>query len=158
MLKRTLEQLAYEIEQDDVRSRYGSLVLAHGCFDILTLGHVRHLQAARRMGFLVVTITPDRFIAKGAGRPYFPEDLRDEMMRALECVSAVAINLWPTAVETIKLLRPAFYVKGAENRGRESPGLLAEKEAVESVGGKLVYTEELEFHSTDILEKLKCLS
>ena len=70
----------------------------------------------------------------------------------------VAINLWPTAVETIKLLRPAFYVKGAENRGRESPGLLAEKEAVESVGGKLVYTEELEFHSTDILEKLKCLS
>ena len=137
------------------------IILAHGCFDVLHAGHIRHLRAAARVwqpAKLVVTITPDKFVNKGSDRPWFPERLRAEAVAALECVDFVAINEWPTAVETIRFLKPCVYVKGAENKGRESPGLLAEKDAVESVGGRLVYTEELEFHSTDILEKIKCLT
>ena len=53
------------------------VVLCRGCFDLLHIGHIRHLQAARRMGdVLVVTVTPDRPVNKGPGRPAFPEHLR----------------------------------------------------------------------------------
>ena len=63
---------------------------------------------------LVVTVSPDRFVDKGPGRPAFPEQLRAESVAALECVDYAAVNRWPTAEETIRLLRPDYYVKGQE--------------------------------------------
>ena len=92
-----------------------SIVQCHGCFDLMHPGHIKHLQASKEMGdVLVVTISPDRFVDKGPGRPAFPEQLRAECLAALECVDFVAINSWPTAVETLRLLRPNIYVKGQE--------------------------------------------
>lgn len=133
------------------------LVHCHGCFDCLTIGHVRHLQAARELGdVLVVTVTPDRFVNKGPNRPVFDENKRAEMLDALKCVDYVAINQWPTAVEAIKRIRPAVYVKGGEYKDRMTPMLEAELAAVESVGGVLAFTSEIEFHSTDLLEILSC--
>ena len=80
------------------------VVLAHGCFDLLHIGHIRHFQAAKRLGgTLVVTVTPDRFVNKGPRRPLFTEHLRAEAIAALECVNFVAINEWSSAVETICL-------------------------------------------------------
>jgi cytidyltransferase-like protein len=59
----------------DVQKANKVVVFCHGCFDILHYGHVRHLEAARDMGdVLVVTVTPDRFINKGPGRPVFGEE------------------------------------------------------------------------------------
>src|SRR5262245_35107094 len=72
-------------------------VLCHGCFDILHVGHIRHLQAASKLGPVAVTITTDRFANKGIGRPIFPADLRAESIAALSCVEIVAINLWESA-------------------------------------------------------------
>ena len=126
--------------------------LCHGCFDLLHLGHVRHFQAAKKLGgLLVVTITPDRFITK-PGRPAFGERLRAEMVAALECVDYVAINEWPDAVETIRVLRPAIYAKGIEYQDNMTPALLAENEAVESVGGRLVFCGDDLCHSTELLK------
>src|SRR5215475_9136338 len=89
------------------------VVHCHGVFDLLHIGHIKHLEAARQYGDrLVVTITPDRFVNKGPHRPAFPERLRAEALASLVCVDFVAINEWPTAVETIQRLRPDFYVKG----------------------------------------------
>src|SRR5665213_2536653 len=79
------------------------IVHCHGVFDLLHIGHLRHLKAARKFGdLLVVTITPDRFVNKGPGRPAFTETLRAEALAMLECVDIVAINNWPKAVEIIK--------------------------------------------------------
>src|SRR5262249_36014971 len=87
-----------------LRARGETIVLCHGCFDLMHIGHIKHLQAARRMGdVLVVTVTPDEHVAKGDGRPVFTGSLRAETLAALECVDYVAINRWPTAVETIRL-------------------------------------------------------
>lgn len=135
-------------------------VLCHGCFDLLHIGHVRHFQAAKKLveAFigptrrrLVVTITPDRFVNKGPGRPVFPEALRAEMVAAMECVDLVAINEYPTAVEAIKLLKPAVYCKGADTRFNECQALRDEIAAIASVGGQMVFTEELTYHSSELL-------
>ena len=84
----------------------------------LHIGHVRHFEQARELGdVLVVTLTPDRFVNKGVGRPAFTETLRAEFLASLGCVDYVAVNRWPTAVETIRLLRPAVFAKGSEFRG-----------------------------------------
>ena len=126
----------------------------HGCFDLVHPGHIKHLQAARRLAdALVVTVSPDRFVDKGPGRPAFPEQLRAESVAALECVDYAAVNQWPTAEETIRLLRPDYYVKGQEF---EPPAARTEKlqrevEVVRESGGEMRFTHELVSSSTALL-------
>jgi rfaE bifunctional protein nucleotidyltransferase chain/domain len=125
----------------------GALILvhAHGCFDLLHLGHVRHLKAAKKLGdWLVVSVTADAFVNKGPGRPVFPAEQRAEMLRELRCVDDVAIV--KNAVEAILTIRPDIYVKGAEYRGK-----LPEQEHIESYGGRVVFTDELTLSSTQLL-------
>ncbi|MED5517330.1 MAG: adenylyltransferase/cytidyltransferase family protein, partial [Pseudomonadota bacterium] len=63
------------------------IALAHGVFDLLHMGHVRHLEEARGHGdCLIVSITPDRFVNKGPGRPVFEELMRAEMLAAMSSV------------------------------------------------------------------------
>src|SRR6266511_1156524 len=122
------------------------IVHCHGVFDLLHIGHIRHLEAARALGdVLVVTITADRFVNKGPHRPAFPERLRAEAIASLACVAYVAINERPTAVETIQLLKPNLYVKGLVRDGGKrdhTDAIQKEEEAVKSVGGQLVLTDE----------------
>jgi hypothetical protein len=102
---------------------------------------------------LVVTVTPDEYVAKGEGRPVFTSAVRAESLAALQCVDYVAINRWPTAVEAIRLLRPHDYVKGqvcAVPSG-QSPGLLAEIEALHEIDGEIRFTDEVVFSSTSLL-------
>ena len=133
------------------------IVHCHGVFDLLHIGHIRHFQAARRFGdLLVVTVTPDRFVNKGPHRPVFNEVLRAEAVAALDCVDFVAINGWPTAVEAIRLLKPHFYVKGSEysDVSRDvTRGIVAEREAAAAVGGKLVFTDDIVFSSTNLINR-----
>ena len=70
-----------------------TVVLCHGCFDIVHPGHIRHLQHAAKLGDrLLVTITGDTVVDKGTGRPLIPQDLRAENLAALDCVDWVAVN------------------------------------------------------------------
>ena len=130
------------------------IVQCHGCFDLMHIGHIRHLQAARAMGdLLVVTVTADAHVAKGEGRPVFTEALRAEALAALVCVDRVAISPWPTGVEAIRLLRPDYYVKGqaGEEPARRSVRLQQEIAAVRALGGDVRFTHEAEFSSTALL-------
>lgn len=129
------------------------IVHAHGCFDLLHIGHIKHLQAAKRFGTtLFVTVTPDRFVNKGPGRPRFNERLRVEAIAALQCVDYVAVNKWQTAVEAILEIRPSVFVKGQEYRTNRTPMIVAEEEAVRKVGGRIEFTDELVFSSTELLK------
>lgn len=133
------------------------IVHCHGVFDLVHPGHVRHFQAAKARGdVLVVTITLDKYVNKGPGRPVFTEELRAESVAALECVDYVAINPWPNAAETIKILRPDVYVKGSDYADAdkdETRGIRLEREAVESVGGVIHFTDEITFSSSSILNE-----
>jgi rfaE bifunctional protein nucleotidyltransferase chain/domain len=133
------------------------VVQCHGVFDLLHVGHVRHFQEAKKQGdLLVVTVTPDRFVNKGPHRPVFPEGLRAEMIAALDCVDFVAINQWPSAVEAIGLIKPDLYAKGADYRDAAADhtgGIARERAAVEAAGGRLVFTDEITFSSSTLLNR-----
>lgn len=120
------------------------VAMCHGVFDLMHPGHVVHFREARAMAdILVVTVTPDRLVNKGPGRPIFKQQLRLDTLAAVQFIDHVALNEWPTAVETIKLLKPDFYVKGSDysDASTDLTGKISEEEdAVNSVGGRLVLT------------------
>jgi rfaE bifunctional protein nucleotidyltransferase chain/domain len=150
----SLENLAAIL--DGARSQRKRIVHCHGVFDLLHIGHVRHFEEARRMGdVLVVTLTPDHFVNKGVGRPAFGQDFRAEFIAALECVDYVAINQWPTAVETIRLLRPRVFVKGGEFRGlNDTIGHVSkEEEAIRAIGGEMAFTDDVTFSSSALINQ-----
>jgi rfaE bifunctional protein nucleotidyltransferase chain/domain len=142
---------------EEYRSAGKTIVHCHGVFDLLHVGHLRHLSQAKSLGdVLVVTVTPDEFVNKGPHRPAFPHALRAEVLAALTCVDFVAVNRWPTAAETIRLLRPHLFVKGSEYRRAEEDrtgGIALEEEAVRSVGGRIAFTDDIVFSSTTLLNR-----
>ena len=149
-----LEELAKKIEV--LKSEGKKIVLCHGCFDLMHPGHIKYFQAAKKMGdVLVVTVSPDIYVDKGDGRPVFNQTLRAESIAALECVDYVAINRWPTAVETLRLLRPNIYVKGQEfeNKEDKTGKLQLEQEVLVEIGAEMRYTREIVFSSTKLLNQ-----
>jgi len=139
-----------------IKKQGKKIVLCHGCFDLMHFGHIKHLQAAKKMGdVLVVTITPDCYIKRGPGRPVFNEKQRADSIAALDCADYVAINQWPTAEETLKTIRPDLYVKGSDFESVKSDAtgrLDREASVVKSIGGKLIFTDEEIFSSTKLLK------
>lgn len=142
---------------DGARSAGKKVVHCHGVFDLLHIGHIRHFEEARRLGdILIVTLTPDPHVNKGPHRPAFPQELRAEAVASLGCVDYVAVNLWPDAVQTIRRLKPHFYVKGPDYKdaSKDHTGLIREEEAaVRAVGGRLVITDDITFSSSRILRE-----
>jgi rfaE bifunctional protein nucleotidyltransferase chain/domain len=133
-----------------------TVVLCHGCFDVLHLGHIRHLQEAAKLGdWLVVSLTDDAHVQKGIGRPHFTAEFRKEALLALNCVDEVIINHGPDAVAVIEGLRPAFYVKGIDYVGSTDEGLERERQAIEAVGGKISFTNSRKFSSSQIIKAEK---
>lgn len=126
------------------------IVQCHGCFDLLHLGHIRHFQAAKAHGdLLIVTITPDRYVNKGPNRPVFSEDLRREAVSALACVDAAVITNEPTAAGAIRQLRPAVFAKGPDYAPETlDPG---EAAALQEVGAELVITPTEKWSSSALL-------
>ncbi len=151
----SLEEL--ELLLQDARCRGKTIVHCHGVFDLLHVGHIRHLEEAKALGdVLVVTVTPDRYVNKGPHRPAFQQDLRVEGIAALDAVDYVAINRWETAENAIKALKPDVYVKGpdySQDRPDLTGGLAREQAAVQSVGGRLEITNDVQFSSTSLLNR-----
>jgi rfaE bifunctional protein nucleotidyltransferase chain/domain len=121
-----------------LRRQGAAVVLTNGCFDLLHVGHVRYLQAAKRMGdCLVVGVNADESVRrlKGPSRPLLPADERAEVIAALGCVDYAVIFPEDTAEHLVEALRPDVYVKGNDY----GPGArdLPEAEVVASYGGRV---------------------
>ena len=131
-------------------------ILAHGCFDVLHVGHVRYLRQAAQFGPLIVTVTADAFVNKGPRRPYHNHDDRVEMLAALECVSAVAINHAPAELPVIEIIRPRLYCKGTEYVAG-NPVLDEARALLESYGGRLIFIDDggKRYSSTAIIAELR---
>lgn len=127
-------------------------VLCHGAFDLLHLGHIRHLQEARELGDrLVVSVTADRFVRKGIGRPHFTAEQRVEALKSLACVSEVLISESEDAVSVIEQVRPSIYVKGIDYADASDAALERERLAVEGIGGRLHITRADKWSSSRLL-------
>ncbi len=152
---KTLKEIGTILEKD--RRRGLKIVQCHGVFDLLHPGHIRHFHEAKSQGDrLIVSVTPDRFVNKGPGRPAFPEHLRLESLAALADVDYVVLNDSPDAISAIRQIRPSLYVKGKEysDHAADVTGKISEEvHAVESVGGQVFYTDDVVFSSSSLLNK-----
>lgn len=123
---------------EKMRAQGRKLVLTNGCFDLLHVGHVRYLMAARQLGdALVVAINGDNSVRalKGEGRPLNGEADRAEIIAALACVDHVVLFAEVRASRLLRLVRPSIYVKGgdyaAETLDKE------EHAALEEIGAEI---------------------
>jgi len=145
-----LSAIAQGLRDQDKR-----IVLCHGTFDLLHIGHVRHLKQASKQGdVLIVTLTADEFVTKGPDRPIFNQELRAEHIAAIDIVDYVAIVQEATAISVIHALKPDVYFKGGEYRDLHndvSKNIVREKNAVDSHGGKLEFSDGIVFSSSKLL-------
>lgn len=148
-----LENLGEIVEH--LKTKGKKIVQCHGVFDLLHLGHIRHLSSARRYGdVLIVTITADKFVKRGPGRPVFNEQLRAEALANLVVVDFVSVVYSPTAEDGIRAIGPNFYAKGSDyaNKEEDLTGKIYDEErAVNDIGGKIVFTDDLTFSSSKLL-------
>jgi len=150
-----LEDLNKIIKKE--KSKGKKIVLCHGVFDLLHIGHIKHFKEAKQFGdILVVTLTPDQYVNKGPGRPAFNEKLRLEGIASLDSVDYVALNTTPTAVNVIKKIKPDVYCKGPDYKNHEndiSGQIKNEINAIKEVKGKVVYTNDITFSSTKLINQ-----
>jgi rfaE bifunctional protein nucleotidyltransferase chain/domain len=140
------------------QSALSHLVLCHGVFDLMHPGHVKHLEAAKRLGtHLVVSVTADEYANRGPGRPIWSDHYRASLLASLECVDYVCICDEPDASSVIRLLKPSVYVKGQECEDPvfATPGFINEREAAQEVGAKIEFTHEQMYSTSKLIEKIK---
>jgi rfaE bifunctional protein nucleotidyltransferase chain/domain len=131
-----------------------TVVLANGCFDILHVGHVRYLEAARALGdVLVVAVNSDRSVRaiKEPGRPILDESERVALISALRCVDHVVLFDEADVKRVIDVLKPAIHAKGTDYTEDTVP----ERQQVLAYGGSVRITGDPKDHSTrNIIESI----
>jgi D-beta-D-heptose 7-phosphate kinase / D-beta-D-heptose 1-phosphate adenosyltransferase len=133
----------------EIRARGGTVVATGGCFDLLHVGHLATLRAARKLGdCLIVCLNSDASVRglKGPDRPLNAETDRSRLLAALDCVDAVLVFDQPTPEAVLGWLRPDVWVKGGDyaDGGPDLP----EAELVERWGGRTVIVPYLDGRST----------
>lgn len=148
------------------------VVFTNGAFDLLHVGHVRYLQAARALGdMLIVGLNSDASVRayKGPSRPLVTQDERAELLAALACVDYVTIFDEPTAEALVAALQPDIYVKGGDYRptadgsaAARAPGSdpvdkpLPEAAIVQAYGGRVVIIPYVPGKSTtNLIERIR---
>lgn len=149
---KTLEELESLLEREKARGRV--VVMANGCFDLLHVGHVRYLEAAREHGdLLVVAVNSDESVRrlKGPDRPMVPQEERLELVAALEAVDYVFLFDDPTLDRILLRLKPHIQAKGTDYTEETVP----ERDTVLSYGGRVVICGDPKDHSsTEMIRRL----
>lgn len=140
-----------------LRAQGKRLVQSHGIFDLIHPGHILHLEEARELGdLLVVTLTADKYVNKGPGRPYFNEQLRLKSLAALSCVDYIVLVPFTGAVEALGCVRPDIYCKGREyaDPAFDTEGNLPDEiRAVKKCGGEVRFIGSVTYSSTRLLNQ-----
>lgn len=142
---------------DSLRAEGKKIVQCHGTFDLLHPGHVYHLEEAKELGdILVVTVTSEKFVNKGPGRPYFNDTMRAKNLAALECIDYVVMIPFAAAVEAITCVKPDIYCKGREYETAENDptgNITDDVKTVESFGGQVRYIGTVVFSSSKLINR-----
>jgi rfaE bifunctional protein nucleotidyltransferase chain/domain len=142
---------------NEMREKGRRLVFTNGVFDLLHVGHVRYLQAARALGdALLVAINGDESVRalKGPGRPVNRAEDRAEIVAALECADHVVIFQEVRATRLLEIARPAIYVKGGDYTAETLHA--EERSALERIGSEIRILPFEAGHSTSaLLDKMK---
>ncbi len=140
---------------DEWRRRGKKIVLCHGVFDLFHIGHLRHFEMAKKNGdILIVSITGDSYVNKGPDRPVFPGELRCELLASLDIIDLVTVVEEHSALPIIETLKPDVYAKGGEYalaEGDITGKIGVETALVEKYGGRVIYTGDITFSSSNLL-------
>ena len=134
------------------------IVMCHGVFDVLHLGHVKHFEEAKKLGdILIVSVTSNKYVNKGFERPYFDTRTRMETILSLSCVNFVVESDSATAEKNLKLIKPNFYVKGPDYKKKPdiTQNLIKEKKILKKFNGKFYFTKGQQFSSSSIINSFK---
>ena len=139
----------------NLRNKKKKIVLSHGVFDLVHLGHIEHFKSAKKFGdYLVVSITKDKFIKKGPGRPLFNYQQRMDFLRNIKVIDEVILSKTESSIDTINLVKPDFYVKGPDYKDYskdKTKKIILEEIAVKKNNGKIKFTNDEMFSSSNIL-------
>ena len=131
--------------------------LAHGVFDLLHFGHIKHLQSAKNnCDILIVSITSAKFVKKGPGRPYYTDQERLNFLSTLEFVDYVSLSKEDTGKKIIEELKPNFYFKGSEYEIKSNDITNKIKEEIKVLKknkGKIFYTNEKTLSSSNLINR-----
>lgn len=150
-----LSELQKEIKT--LKAEGKKLVFTNGCFDLLHVGHVRYLSAARKLGDrLLVAVNSDQSVksVKGPKRPIVPEAERLEVLSALSCIDYLILFSATTPEQLIVALSPDILVKGADWAHKDIVG----GDFVERQGGAVIRIDLVEgVSTTSIIERIENL-
>lgn len=150
-----LSELQKEIKT--LKAEGKKLVFTNGCFDLLHVGHVRYLSAARKLGDrLLVAVNSDQSVKtlKGPKRPIVPEAERLEVLSALSCIDYLILFSATTPEQLIVALSPDILVKGADWAHKDIVG----GDFVERQGGAVIRIDLVEgVSTTSIIERIENL-
>ena len=144
--KRYTEEEIREIIREEHKAGR-SVVFTNGCFDLLHVGHIRYLQAAKQEGDILLTaVNSDKSVRKlkGPERPVMPEGERIEILSALECTDLILVFDDETVDRLLKELRPDVHAKGTDY----TPETVPERDTVLGYGGRIAIVGDPKDHST----------
>jgi len=140
-----------------LKNKKKKIVLCHGVFDLLHIGHINHFQEAKSYGdIVIVSVTSDEYVSKGPNRPAFSEQNRLKALAALKGINYVVLNKFPTAVPIIKEIKPNIYCKGQDYKFSQNDitgEIKSEINAIKKVGGKIIYTKGIVFSSSNLINR-----
>lgn len=132
--------------------------LIHGVFDVIHIGHINYFKEAKnKVDKLIVSVTSDRFVNKGPGKPIFNLNKRINVLNSIKYIDEVIESDYPTAIQNIKKIKPDLYIKGKDYKNLKkdlSKNILLEKKEVEKFGGKLIFTDSELYSSSSIANKV----
>ncbi|HXR05840.1 MAG TPA: PfkB family carbohydrate kinase [Candidatus Acidoferrum sp.] len=137
-----------------LRQQGRRIVLCHGIFELLHPGYIVHLEEARTLGdVLVVSLTADKFVNKGPGRPFCKEALRARTLAALACVDYVVVTAFASASAALEAVRPAVYCLGRdyERNVQKNDFLQKDLATAAAVGAEVRYAGSVIFSATKLL-------
>ena len=125
--------------------------MIHGVFDIIHHGHILYFKEAKsKVDYLIVSVTSDKFVNKGPGKPIFDLKKRIEVLKSIKYIDEVIISDYKTAINNLKIIKPHYYIKGKDYKNLKNDltkQILFEKKTIEQYGGKIIFTRS-ELHSS----------
>ena len=149
----TLNNLKQQIKKE--KSKNKKIIHCHGVFDLIHIGHIKHFKEAKQNGdYLVVSITSDKNVNKGSGRPIFNQNLRAEFLSSLSFIDAIYINESKTSEKLISTIKPDIYFKGPDyknNQNDRTKNIYKEVALTKKFGGKVIYSNDITFSSSNLI-------
>ena len=139
------------------KARKKKIVLCHGVFDLLHVGHINHFHEAKTYGdILVVSVTADKYVNKGPNRPAFNQENRLKALAALKIIDYLVLNKFSTAVPVIRELKPNIYCKGKDYKFSKDDitgEIKNEINELKKSGGKVICTSGVVFSSSKLINR-----